>query len=76
MTRVIYAVRAGDSILAAIRLMVDEDIHRVVVVGDEGEVAGIVTPMDVLRALACGRDLADPDQVDPPIQFVDLRELT
>jgi CBS-domain-containing membrane protein len=76
MTRVIYAVRAGDSILAAVRLMIDEDIHRVLVVGDEGEVVGIVTPMDVLRAVACGQDLADPKQVDPPIQFVDPRELT
>jgi CBS-domain-containing membrane protein len=75
MTRLVYAVRTGDSILAAVRLMVDEDIHRAVVIGDDSSVAGIVTPMDILRALACGRDLADPNQVDPPLQFVDLREL-
>ncbi len=75
MTRVIYAVRSDDSILSAVRLMVDEDIHRVVVIGDDAKVAGIVTPMDVLRALLCGQDVADPNQIDPPLQFVDIREL-
>jgi CBS-domain-containing membrane protein len=75
MTKVIYAVRGGDSILTAVRLMVDEDIHRAVVVGDDGSVVGILTPMDVLRALACGQDLADPKQPDARLQFVDLREM-
>ncbi len=75
MTHVIYAVRATDSILNAVRLMVNEDIHRAVVIGDDGAVAGIVTPMDVLRALACGQDVADPNEIDPALQFVDVREL-
>jgi len=30
--------------------------------------------MDVLRALVSGQDRADPIQIDPLIQFVDLRE--
>ena len=52
MTRVVYAVRADDSVLNAVKLMISEDIHRAIVVTDEGSVVGIVTPMDVLRALA------------------------
>ena len=32
MTRVVYAVRADDSVLNAVRLMIAEDIHRAIVV--------------------------------------------
>jgi IMP dehydrogenase len=52
MTRVVYAVRRSDSLLLAIKLMVQEQIHRVVVVDDEGRLAGIVTAMDVLKLVA------------------------
>jgi CBS domain-containing protein len=55
MTKVIYAVRPSDPAMAAVRLMVAEDIHRVVVVDDEsGQLVGIVTAMDVLRAIVRG----------------------
>lgn len=72
MTRVVYAVRAEDPLMNAVRLMLQENIHRAMVVNDDGLVAGIITPMDVLRALA---------RVDPVgssgqgVQFVDLRRL-
>jgi cytochrome c oxidase cbb3-type subunit I/II len=39
----------------AVRVMVDEGIHRVVVVDDEGGPVGVLTPWDVLRAVADGR---------------------
>jgi CBS-domain-containing membrane protein len=52
MTRVLYAVRTTDPVMAAVRLMVDESIHRVVVVDASGALAGIVTSMDIMRALA------------------------
>jgi CBS-domain-containing membrane protein len=34
--------------------MAKRDIHRIVVLDQENQLAGIVTPMDVLRALARG----------------------
>ena len=67
MTRLVYAVRAGDSVLAAVRLMIDEKIHRVVAVNDDGSIAGVIVPMDVLRVLArkeVGR-----------LEYIDLRSL-
>ena len=67
MTRLVYAVRAGDSVLAAVRLMIDENIHRVVAVNDDGSLAGVIVPMDILRVLArkeVGR-----------MEYVDLRTL-
>jgi len=72
MTRVVYAVRAEDPLMNAVRLMLQENIHRAMVVNDDGSMAGIITPMDVLRALA---------RVDPvgstgfDVRFVDLRRL-
>ena len=36
MTRVVYAVRTDDPVLASVRMMVAEDIHRVVVVHEDG----------------------------------------
>jgi CBS-domain-containing membrane protein len=75
MTRVIYAVRARDSVLSAVRLMIAEEIHRVVALHDDGSVAGIVTPMDVLRALVRGDDITQSTQDASAVTFVDLREL-
>jgi CBS-domain-containing membrane protein len=54
MTRVLYAVRATDPAIAAVRLMTTENIHRVVVVDGSGLLVGIVTSMDIMRALARG----------------------
>jgi predicted transcriptional regulator len=74
MTRVVYAVRADDAVVNAVRLMIAEDIHRALVVTDEGSVVGIVTPMDVLRALVHGSEFAG-GAGSVPVKFVDLREL-
>jgi CBS-domain-containing membrane protein len=67
MTRVVYAVRAEDSAITAVRLMAEESIHRAVVVNDDGTLAGIVVPMDILRVLARG--------IDDRVEYVDLRKL-
>jgi predicted transcriptional regulator len=75
MTHVVYAVRAGDSIISAVKLMVDEDIHRAIVVNDDGSIAGIVTPMDILRVLLRAREAVEIAASQPPLEFVDLREL-
>jgi len=50
-----------DPAMAAVDEMAKRDIHRIVVLDEENRLAGIVTPMDVVRAIAEGRrfDLAD-----------------
>ncbi|MCC6558590.1 MAG: CBS domain-containing protein [Polyangiaceae bacterium] len=82
MTRVVFAVRPSDPVMSAVRLMVEEKIHRAIVVTEEGQVAGIVTPMDVMRALARGDRVQGGDYaVDPEVHgepavavgYVDLR---
>lgn len=77
MTAVIYAVRPGDPALSAVRLMVEEGVHRVVVVNDDRRLAGIVSTMDVMRALASGARLQDEQEwhADPAVavEYVDLR---
>lgn len=67
MTRLLFAVRPTDSAMAAVRLMVSEDIRRAMVVGEDGRLVGVVTAMDILRALV----KADPDE-GIEIEFVDL----
>jgi CBS-domain-containing membrane protein len=83
MTRVVHAVRPGDPAMFAVRLMVNEGVHRAVVVNDQGKLVGIVSPMDVMRAMARGDAVQEHDPIyeerrelhaDPAVgtQFVDL----
>lgn len=71
MTRVVYAVLTDDPAMKAVRLMLRENIHRAMVVNDDGSIAGIIAPMDVLRALARGEDVSGSS--DGELEFVDLR---
>jgi predicted transcriptional regulator len=50
----VQMIYADDPALAAAQAMADKGVHRLVVMDEEGEVAGIVTPMDIVRALARG----------------------
>jgi len=43
-----------DPAMAAVNVMAKRDIHRIIVLGEDSQLAGIVTPMDVLRAMARG----------------------
>jgi CBS-domain-containing membrane protein len=72
MTRIVYAVRANDAAMVAVHLMIQEDIHRAVVVNDDGTIAGIVAPMDILRALARGVDLRDSSVAGSKVEYVDM----
>ena len=63
MTKAVRAVRPGDPVMMAVRLMVDESVHRVVVVDDKGKLAGIVSSMDVLLALARGDRVQEHDAI-------------
>ncbi|HVU02837.1 MAG TPA: CBS domain-containing protein [Polyangiaceae bacterium] len=75
MTKVVYAVRATDPLLNAALLMVDNSIHHVVVVNDDGSIAGIVSPMDVLRVVYGRGDPARERRDGPTPPYVDLRSL-
>ena len=57
----VVSLYADDPAMAAVNEMAKRDIHRIVVLDQESQLAGIVTSMDVVRALAAGRrfDLAD-----------------
>jgi predicted transcriptional regulator len=72
MTRVVYAVRADDPVLSAVRLMEDENIHRIVVLNDDGTLAGIVVPMDILRVLTVE---AEARGANAHVEYVDLWKL-
>jgi CBS-domain-containing membrane protein len=50
----VISLYAEDPAIAAVNEMVKRDIHRIVVLDQDSKLAGIVTPMDVLRALARG----------------------
>jgi CBS-domain-containing membrane protein len=50
----VISLYAEDPAMAAVNEMAKRDIHRIVVLDQENQLAGIVTPMDVLRALARG----------------------
>lgn len=52
MTPLLFAIRAADPIMDAVARMLDTGAHRLVVVDAEGRMVGIITPMDVLQALA------------------------
>jgi CBS-domain-containing membrane protein len=61
----VISLYADDPAMAAVNEMAKRDIHRIVVLDADGKLAGIVTPMDVVRALAEGRrfDLAPSDEL-------------
>lgn len=71
MTRVVFAVKSSDPLVLAIRLMLEERIHRVVVIDEAGRLAGIVSPTDVLRALVPS-DALDTDKLG--FSYLELRE--
>jgi CBS-domain-containing membrane protein len=58
MTPALLALRESDTAMNAVRLMVREEVHRIVVLDEDGELCGIITPTDVLRALGLGDPLA------------------
>ena len=54
MAPVLFAVMAADPAMDAVKRMVETGTHRLVVVDESGELVGLVTPMDVLKALLGG----------------------
>ena len=50
----VISLYAEDPAMAAVAEMAKRDIHRIVVLDADSQLAGIVTPMDVIHALARG----------------------
>jgi predicted transcriptional regulator len=57
----VVSLYADDPAMAAVDEMAKRDIHRIVVLDNESKPAGIVTPMDVVRALSRGQLFALTD---------------
>jgi CBS-domain-containing membrane protein len=57
----VVSLYSEDPAMAAVNEMANRNIHRIVVLDQESKLTGIVTPMDVVRALARGDrfDLVD-----------------
>jgi len=51
MTKVTVALRPEDSIARAVDVMAERMIHRVVVVDGAGRLVGILSPLDILKAV-------------------------
>jgi predicted transcriptional regulator len=54
MAPVVWAVHPDDPAIDAVRMMVEKEIHRVVVLRGPGKLEGLLTTTDVLRALLRG----------------------
>jgi CBS domain-containing protein len=52
MTRPVVTARGDATVRELARMMQQAHLHRVVIVGEQGEVVGIVTAMDILGAVA------------------------
>jgi CBS domain-containing protein len=61
MTRVAFTVSEGAPISEAAKVMVRRGVHRVVVVSEDGCVAGIVTTSDIVRWVAQQPPMAPSD---------------
>jgi len=55
MSPFILSVRPETALMDAAKLMVDDDVHRLLVTA-EGRLVGIVSSMDVLRGLVRGKN--------------------
>lgn len=71
MTRLAYGVRAEDPVMVAVNLLAQKHIHRLLVLNENSEICGIVTPTDIVLALANGLSLPG-DYERAPIEFTQL----
>jgi CBS domain-containing protein len=59
MTLEIFSVRPDDYVFEAVRLMGDKQVRRVPVVGDSGELAGIIAMADIALETEDQREIAE-----------------
>jgi CBS domain-containing protein len=73
MTKAVYAVRPTDPAILAVQLIVDEGVHRVLVVDESKRLVGIVTPIDVCKAVRAERPLGYSSSEVVQLRYTDLR---
>jgi CBS domain-containing protein len=73
MTKAVYAVRPTDPAILAVQLIVDEGLHRVLVVDENKRLMGIVTPIDVCKAVRAGKPLSYSSRDTVHLRYTDLR---
>jgi predicted transcriptional regulator len=73
MTKAVFAVRPTDPAIMAVQLIVDEGVHRVLVVDESKRLIGIVTPIDVCRAVRAGMALSYSPGDAVQLSYTDLR---
>lgn len=71
MTPAAWAIHPDAPVIDAVRLMVRKSVHRVLVVHRAGEIDGIVTSMDVMRAFLDDGHLGDPTRPPEKHQILD-----
>jgi len=54
----VLALYAEDPALAAASSLVERNVHRVIVLDEQQQMIGIVTSMDIVKAVAAGRSFA------------------
>jgi CBS domain-containing protein len=59
MTTEIFSVRPDDFVFEAIRLMGDKQVRRIPVVGDDGNLAGIIAMADIALEMEDEREIAE-----------------
>lgn len=73
MTKAVYAVRPTDPAILAVQLIVDEGVHRVLVVDEGKRMVGIVTPIDVCKAVRAEKPLSYSSHDVVQLRYTDLR---
>jgi len=68
MTPLVIYLREDEPAMAAVRLMLAEGIHRVIVIKEMGKLVGIVTTTDVLKAIHHGHSFQEGDAVQARIE--------
>jgi CBS-domain-containing membrane protein len=62
----VFAVYEDDAALVAVHELASKNQHRLIVLDSSNGLTGVVTPMDVVRALDRGLPFAVGDAVSPP----------
>ena len=70
MTKVVFAIKEDDPAIFAAHLMIRERIHRAWVVRADGVLSGVITAMDIVRAISEGHSLTVADAPSDPLEFV------
>lgn len=67
MTPNVLGLYEDDAAMVAAHGMAESNVHQAVVYNAAGQLAGIVAAMDVVRAVARGKDFANTQDSEPPV---------